>query len=425
VREAWLLVQDRRRRMAAVAYAAAIYLALFLSAWGFGLLDRDKLPDMPGTLLVSLNEEEIATGAVPLGRETLPERPPEVLPEAPAPAAAKPAAVVAAPAPKPATAKPAPPAPPKTAAAKPAIPEPAAAKPAIPEPTAAKPAIPEPTAAKPAIPEPAAAKPATPEPTATTAPQPTAPAVESATPATAAAPESAAVQSAAVQPVADQSTAVAAAAEPYIEEPPAPPVSKTYGSPAAATGGIPGVARGSGSVTFRGTEKGNSLETAFGASTGTIGRSLYVPIYGYMPLPARVSGAVYGAIPADKDGFYSAESRKKTFAQYYQAEGETWRLKAPVPLERRLALWLMLEDAGYDLAHADYKDGLAANGVTIEFAVGPASGSAKPALIDLGIASSSGSSEIDAAVLYGFRQAAFFNKNAFAVSGKFTYRFGK
>jgi len=213
--------------------------------------------------------------------------------------------------------------------------------------------------------------------------------------------------------------------EPFIEEPPAPPVSKTYGSPTIASAGSPGLAAGSGSVTFRGTEKGNSLETAFGASSGTIGRSLYVPIYGYMPLPVSVSGAVYEAIPADKDGYYSAESRRKTFTQYYQSSGGDWRLRASVPLERRLALWLMLEDAGYDLARADYKEGLAATSVTIEFAVGPASGGAKPALVDLGLVSSSGSAEIDEAVLYGFRQATFFNKNAFAVSGRFTYRFGK
>jgi len=35
------------------------------------------------------------------------------------------------------------------------------------------------------------------------------------------------------------------------------------------------------------------------------------------------------------------------------------------------------------------------------------------------------SAEIDEAVLYGFKKAAFFNKQNNAVSGKFTYRFGR
>lgn len=216
---------------------------------------------------------------------------------------------------------------------------------------------------------------------------------------------------------------------PSVTSTPAP-TSRSFGTapvaPAApADASAPGLPGGSGSVTFRGSEKGNSLDTSFGASAGTVGRSLYVPIYSYMPLPAAIPSAVYDAIPGDKNGYFSAESRKKTFRQYYQLDGGLWKLKTQVSLDRRQALWFMLEDAGFDLAEADYKASVPKGSVVIEFVVGPASATSKPSLVDLAIVSSSGSAAIDEAVLYGFRQAAFFNKNAFAVSGKFIYRFGK
>jgi hypothetical protein len=54
--------------------------------------------------------------------------------------------------------------------------------------------------------------------------------------------------------------------------------------------------------------------------------------------------------------------------------------------------------------------------------VGPASKN-KADLVDVRLVSSSGSSEIDEAVVYGFRQASFFNKTGNAVSGRFVYGF--
>lgn len=382
IREEWVLEQDRHRRLVAVCCTAALYLALFLAAWGLGLLKRAGLSDLPGTLLVNLGDFEGPPGGRPLGLETAPERPPEAPAAPPAPAAGKPSAVASAP--PPAAAKPAP--------AKPAPVNPAAS-------------APPPAAATPAF-----------EPAAKPSPAPEQPRPEAAQPAAAVSPNA---------PTAQPDAAVSAIAPVAPPELPEPPPSKSFGSPSSAAASPAGVPGGSGSVTYRGTEKGNSLDTVFGASSGTIGRSLYVPVWGFMPLPARVPDAIYDAIPADKDGFYSAEARKKTFRQYYQDSGGEWALKSPVPLDRRLGLWLMLEDAGYDLERADYKSSLKANSVVVEFAVGPAASGSKPVLIDLSLVSSSGSKEIDEAVLYGFRQAAFFNKNAFAVSGKFTYRFGK
>jgi len=43
--------------------------------------------------------------------------------------------------------------------------------------------------------------------------------------------------------------------------------------------------------------------------------------------------------------------------------------------------------------------------------------------VDVRLVSSSGSTEVDEAVIYGFRQASFFNKTGYAVGGKFVYQF--
>ena len=103
---------------------------------------------------------------------------------------------------------------------------------------------------------------------------------------------------------------------------------------------------GTGTPTFRGAEMGNALSTTFGASQGTVGRNLYVPIYYYMPLPERVSDSVYQRI-----------GTKSTFETLYQKSGSTWTLKSSVPLPSRGDYWRMLEDAGLDPAKADYKTG--------------------------------------------------------------------
>ena len=59
----------------------------------------------------------------------------------------------------------------------------------------------------------------------------------------------------------------------------------------------------------------------------------------------------------------------------------------------------------------------------IDFAVGPLAQRTGSSSSTCGSLSSSGSSEIDEAVIYGFRQASFFNKTGNAVSGKFVYSF--
>ena len=219
---------------------------------------------------------------------------------------------------------------------------------------------------------------------------------------------------------AETETALRAAAA-SAAAPAGPPKTRTFGASSppegsapvttTGTGSAPGGPAGIGSVTFRGSEMGSTLATTFGAPSGQVGRNIYVPIYLYMPLPSRIDDSIYRNIQA-----------KETFRSYYQASGSQWVLKSQVPLPQRGDFWTMLEAAGYDASTADFRTERKLSPVVLEFAVGPLT-KGRAELLDLRLASSSGSSEIDEAVIYGFRQASFFNKTGNAVAGKFVYSF--
>lgn len=195
-----------------------------------------------------------------------------------------------------------------------------------------------------------------------TAPLP-APATSVGTPAPAPSATPSAAPSAAVQATDTQAEAALRAAAATAAAPPGPPQTRTFGSvPATATapatgssaagapvtsgfsGSQSGVSGGTGTVTFRGSEMGSTLATTFGASSGQVGRNIYVPIYLYMPLPSKVSAAIYRNIQA-----------KETFRAYYQQSGSDWVLKTQAPLSQRGDFWTMLEAAGYDPATADFR----------------------------------------------------------------------
>jgi len=61
--------------------------------------------------------------------------------------------------------------------------------------------------------------------------------------------------------------------------------------------------------------------------------------------------------------------------------------------------------------------------VEILFKVSAPGAGRVPELEDVLLESSSGYSDIDTAVLYGFRKAEFSNSGSDSVSGRFTYRF--
>jgi len=169
-------------------------------------------------------------------------------------------------------------------------------------------------------------------------------------------------------------------------------------------------------------EKGNTVETTLGGSSESVGQSLYVPIYLSMPLPEVVPASLFNAIPPEivppNTLIASAESRKRAFLNYYSWNGKEYRLTNPVPLEIRDKLWEMLEDAGYNVEKADYKAGRSLNAVVIGFSI-----TKDRQLKGVDILQSSGDSDIDAAVLYGFKRASFWNKSGDTIQGRFVYRF--
>jgi hypothetical protein len=371
---AWVRAQDRKRSLVAAASTACLYAIIFLAACLLGLIAPVSLASVPSTVIVDLGNGEGPAGQVPLGLAGAPDRPEDSPPgAAPLPAAGSGGKAV------------------ESAA----LPEAAPLK-----------ASPNSSSVKSVKAPPAKAS-------ANTIPEKSAKAVQEEAAAAAAAQERAAAEDAAVR--AAVATAQASAA---------PAKTKTFGASAGSgtgsggapvtgngTGSEPGVAGGTGSYTFRGAEMGNALTYTFGGSSGQVGRNIYVPIYLYMPLPLRLSDSIYRNIAA-----------KQTFRSYYEQSGSDWQLKEQPQVSQRGDIWTMLESAGYDASTADYRTSRKLSPVVLEFAVGPVSKS-RVDLVDVRLVSSSGSGEIDEAVMYGFRQASFFNKTGYAVGGKFVYGF--
>lgn len=175
-------------------------------------------------------------------------------------------------------------------------------------------------------------------------------------------------------------------------------------------------------VTIRKSEKGSSSDTTLGGSQGTVGQNIYQPVYSSLPLPRTVPASVYNAIPdlviPPNVVIYSAQARKRAFTTYYDFDGSAYRLKTEVPLEQREPLWQILEDAGYDPAKTEYRESRSLNPVVIGFTV-----TKDNQLRGAEVLQSSGDSQIDQAVLYGFKRSVFWNKTGETVPGRFTYRF--
>ena len=373
----WIRVQDRKRNLIAAGSTACVYAIAFLGAWLLGSLVPTSMASVPGTIIVELGGTEGPQGEVPQGLESAPDRPLDApAGAAPLPAAATesavpvatstpavPEAVAAVP-----VATPTPAVPSKVAsipelAAKPAtktvpvVKAPVKAAPAKVVPPKAAPVKPVPAAKAPpekAAPPDKAAPPkaAVPEPVAAkTIPAPTAAEKEAAAKAAAvqaaakAAENEAAVKAAAAQAAIEDAATAALAAERS-----GPPKTRTFGSgssagtaaPSGSAGSGPGVAGGTGSVTFKGSEMGNALATTFGASSGQVGRNIYVPIYLYMPLPSRVDDSIYRNIQA-----------KETFRSSYQQSGSEWRLKRQVPLAQPVQQGLDMVGERHDIVQPE------------------------------------------------------------------------
>jgi TolA protein len=443
---AWIRAQDRKRSFTATVSTVCLYALAFLGAWVVGLIAPQTIATVPKTVVVDLGAVGEQLGAIPLGLPSAPERPEKAPPGAAPPAAAAPVPV----------SKESP-----KASGVAAIPESSSGSKASPSKippasaaASAKAAAVQATAAKTAAAEAATAQAAAQKAAAEAAAAQTAAAAQAAAAQTAAAQEAAAVQAVAAKAAAAEAAAKQAAAEKAAAaraaaaqaaaaaaqaaadaavyeaaaaanaaERSAPTKSKTFGSGSSGSAGTaagtastgtgtgPGVPGGTGSVTYRGAEMGNAMETTFGGTSDKVGRNVYVEIYRYMPLPMKIDDKIYQYITA-----------KETFRAYYQQSGSEWRLKSQVPVKQRENIWYMLEQAGYDASTADFKTLRKLSPVVLEFTLSPLT-KGKVELLDLRLVSSSGSSEVDEAVIYGFRLSTYKNGTGAAVAGRFVYEF--
>jgi len=169
-------------------------------------------------------------------------------------------------------------------------------------------------------------------------------------------------------------------------------------------------------VIVKGEEGGNSFEYQFLAEEGVISRSLGDAIYLYMPLPQVITASFMSRIQGES--YRINLSRQALIKKYYQeANGDYFYNTAP-PTDDVTAIWGYLIDAGYDYKKADYKSFGYLRPVVITFTI---SGSAE--LLDVELKTSSGNSDVDNAVLEGFKAATFSNSSDRKIKGRFTYRF--
>ncbi|OHD19665.1 MAG: hypothetical protein A2Y38_11825 [Spirochaetes bacterium GWB1_59_5] len=178
-------------------------------------------------------------------------------------------------------------------------------------------------------------------------------------------------------------------------------------------------------VVLRGSESGNSYDMTYLSGSGVVSRSLYVPIWLYMRVPNELPASLYEAIPDLPKLPGTKEARKKIFTTWYKEDGGLWQLKnfRQPDYDSRATLWIMLEDAGYDVKNAEYKNGKHLRPVTILFKVSAPGPDGDPVLEAVHIESGSYYSDIDEDVLYGFRKAEFSNSGSSSITGRFTYRF--
>jgi len=168
---------------------------------------------------------------------------------------------------------------------------------------------------------------------------------------------------------------------------------------------------------------GNTHELHLESAGGKAGRNLWIPIYLYMPVPQTLEFSILENAVGDPGLGISAADDIAIVKQYYKKTGAELRLKNPVPLDQRPDIWIVLERMGYNIENADYKIYNILNDVEIHFTVSPVGDSSNVKLTESEIVKSSGIPQIDEAVLYGFRQSAYYNDSDRELKGRFVYRF--
>jgi len=204
-----------------------------------------------------------------------------------------------------------------------------------------------------------------------------------------------------------------AAAKPSPPPTPAVPAPKAQPTPAQPR------------VVLSGKESGNSYDMTIDAGAGDIGRSFYVPIWLFLPVPNEVPASVYEKIPDALGLTGTAEARRELFAKFYRQTDGKWLLKnwKQPDYENRKSIWVMLEEANFDINNPDFKQGNQFRPVVILFKVSAPGADGKTKLEAVHLEVGSGNSDIDNDVLYGFKKAEFSNSGSSSISGRFTYRF--
>ncbi len=182
---------------------------------------------------------------------------------------------------------------------------------------------------------------------------------------------------------------------------------------------------------IRGSDKGNNYE--LNSEGGEIGRSLWVPIAQYMPLPRTIEKIItadggleslLNSVQPDAFDLYTAEQNRTLLLKYYDKKaGGVLELSRPVPMMERPDLWAILERAGYDMRSPEYKTTRTLLPVTINFSVIPSGSTVANKLDNLELVRSSGYEDIDEAVLFAFEQSSYYSKTDEPIKGRFTYRF--
>ncbi len=178
-------------------------------------------------------------------------------------------------------------------------------------------------------------------------------------------------------------------------------------------------------VTISRSQKGSSWEIILGGSKDTVGRGLGTLVEDSLPLPLTVPVEIFNNIKDQIEPpnriIDSAQSRKRAFSNFYKLDGSVYKLNVNVPLEYRDDIWLILEDAGFNPADAkaEYRKGKNLQPIIIGFNVKDDNKPSGAVIIQ-----STGDPNLDDAIMYGFKNAAFWKKaNEAVIPGRFTFRY--
>lgn len=176
----------------------------------------------------------------------------------------------------------------------------------------------------------------------------------------------------------------------------------------------------------RGQAYGNTHELFLESAGGEAGRNLWTPIYLYMPLPSQLDQSLLDQSPGDPGLGITPQDDRSLILNFYKRSAGQLELKAPVELDFRPEVWIVLERMGYDLAQAEYKIARVLTPVEINFTIGVVQddhGGFRTMLAQSEIVKSSGYDDIDQAILYGFSRSAYYNDSERELKGRFIYRF--